>query len=78
MSSVQNLEIWQNCWTPARSDEFVTGKIWLTVDFRSTAAEIQQIVNQINFTINFTTHFGPTAAEIEQIVKLIANIKRNI
>ena len=78
MSSVQNLEISQNCWTPARSDEFFTGKIWLTVDFRSTAAEFQQIVNQINFTINFTTHFGPTAAEIEQIVKLIANIKRNI
>ena len=45
-----------------------------TVDFVSTAAEIEQIVK---LKINFTVDFGPTAAEIEQIVKLIEIIKRN-
>ena len=46
------------------------------VDFRPTAAEVEHIVNKVNFTINFTTHFCPTAAGIEQIVKLIPNIKK--
>ena len=50
-------------------------KINVTVSFRHTAAEIEQIVN---IRINVTIDFGPTAAEIEQIVTLIANVKRNM
>ena len=50
-------------------------QINVTVSFRPTAAEIEEIVT---VTINVTIDFWPSAAEIEQIVTLIANVKRNI
>ena len=50
-------------------------QINVTVSFRPTAAEIEQIVT---ITINVTIDFWPTAEEIEQIVTLTANVKRNI